>query len=76
MSLVEIISMLIPSRASVPNIVEATPLWLFIPTPTTETFAIRSSRVIPLAPIPAAVRSRARTARAQSSRDTVNETSV
>src|SRR5205085_10887023 len=36
---VEIISMLIPSAASASNMSAATPGWLFIPAPTSETFA-------------------------------------
>src|SRR5437879_12410438 len=48
---VEIIWMLMPSRASVANIVDATPEWLRIPTPTIENLATRSLCTIPRAPI-------------------------
>jgi len=41
-SLVEIISMLTPSRARVSNIFPAIPEWLFMPTPTIESFPILS----------------------------------
>ena len=39
---VEIMSMLMPSAASAPNILAATPLWLFMPMPTTEILAMSS----------------------------------
>ena len=45
-----IILMLIPSFARVLNILEATPEWLLIPTPTIETLAISSSAMTSLAP--------------------------
>jgi len=41
-----IIMMLIPSFASAPNMVEATPEWLLIPIPTMDTLAIFSSVLI------------------------------
>ena len=47
---VEIISMLIPSPASVSNIVAVTPGWVFIPAPTTETCATSSSAITDTAP--------------------------
>src|SRR5205809_70349 len=61
---VEIIWMLIPSRASAANIWEATPEWLRIPTPTMETLATRSSWTIPRAPISRATSDSSATARA------------
>src|SRR5262249_56653417 len=48
---VEIIWILMPSRARAANMVEATPEWLRMPTPTIETLATRSSWTIPRAPI-------------------------
>src|SRR5215467_674158 len=46
---VEIISMLIPSCARTSNILAATPAWVRIPTPTTETLAMSVSTLTPLA---------------------------
>src|SRR5262249_21011346 len=60
---VEIIWMLMPSRAIVPNMREATPEWLRMPTPTIETFAMRSSCTTPWAPTFAATDCSAATAR-------------
>ena len=50
-SLVEIISIFILFEASASNIFAATPACVFMPMPTTETFAILLSEVTPLAPI-------------------------
>src|SRR2546422_72217 len=61
---VEIIWMLMPSRPSAANIVEATPEWLRMPTPTMETLATRSSCTIPRAPISRTTSERSATARA------------
>jgi hypothetical protein len=60
---VEIIWMLMPSLERTPNIREATPEWLRIPTPTMETLATRSSWTTPCASIVRATSSRAATAR-------------
>ena len=40
---VEMISMLMPASASASNMSAATPGWLFIPAPTSETFAMSGS---------------------------------
>ena len=60
---VEIIWMLMPSRARAENIRAATPAWLRMPTPTMETLATRSSCTTPWAPTWRAASSRAATAR-------------
>src|SRR5215510_12544431 len=73
---VEIIWMLMPSRASAANIVAATPAWLRIPTPTIDTLATRSLCTIPRAPISRATSVSSATARAWSPRGRVNDMSV
>src|ERR1035437_8853852 len=75
-SLVEIISILIPSRASVSNILPATPVWLFMPTPTMDSLAILS--VAMTAPKPTSGFSASMTfcALSRSGLSTVNERSV
>src|SRR5882724_5531254 len=73
---VEIIWMLMPSRASVANIVDATPEWLRIPTPTMETLATRSSCAMPRAPISRTTSASSATARARSPRGRVKDMSV
>src|SRR5207244_11439504 len=65
---VEIIWMLMPSRASVANIVEATPEWLRIPTPTIDPLETRASESTPCAPTLAATPCSAATARWKSPR--------
>src|SRR5262249_17392628 len=73
---VEIIWMLMPSRASAANIWEATPEWLRIPTPMMETLATRSSCTTPWAPTLRPMSCSAPTARAWSPRGSVNDMSV
>src|SRR5262245_55513426 len=73
---VEIIWMLMPSRASAANIWEATPEWLRIPTPMMETLARRSSCTTPWAPTLRPMSCSAPTARAWSPRGSVNDMSV
>src|SRR5207244_1234515 len=73
---VEIIWMLMPSRASVANIVEATPEWLRIPTPTIDPLETRASCTIPRAPISRTTSESSATARAWSPRGKVKDMSV
>src|SRR5206468_2630250 len=73
---VEIIWMLMPSRASAANIIEATPEWLRMPTPTMETLATRSSCTIPRAPISRVTSASSATARVWSPRGRVKDMSV
>src|SRR5215468_2092252 len=73
---VEIIWMLMPSRASAANIVAATPEWLRMPTPTIDTLATRSLCTIPRAPISRATSVSSATARAWSPHGRVNDMSV
>ena len=64
-SLVVIIWMLIPAAARASNIVVATPVWVRMPRPTTETLATSASWVTPVAPISRAAASAARSVSAQ-----------
>src|SRR5262249_13619817 len=73
---VEIISMLIPSRARTSNISAATPGWVFMPAPTSETRPISASWVTPAASRSSTIVSMTFRARVRSSRGTVNEMSV
>src|SRR5271156_5098205 len=73
---VEIISILIRSAASTLNMVDATPEWVRMPTPTTETLATCSLCRMPAAPISLAVRLTISRARFKSSRPIVNVMSV
>src|SRR5262249_55444103 len=73
---VEIIWMLMPSRASAANIVAATPEWLRMPTPTIDTLATRSLCTMPRAPISRTTSASSATARAWSPRGSVNDMSV
>ena len=74
---VEIISMLMPSAASASNMSAATPGWLFIPAPTSESFAIASSVEYRTAPMSVTIPLHHRVQpREVGSRATVNERSV
>src|ERR1039458_4563414 len=75
-SLVEIISMLIPSRARVSNILPATPVWLFIPTPTMDSLAILSVAMTWPKPTSGLSPSMTFCALSRSGLSTVNERSV
>src|SRR5262249_27283933 len=75
-SLVEIISMFTPSRASVSNILPATPVWLFMPTPTIESLPILSVAMTLPKPISFFRPSMTFCALSRSAFSTVNERSV
>src|SRR6267378_534631 len=73
---VEIIWMLMPSLASVSNILAATPEWLRMPTPTMDTLATRSSWTTPWAPMFRTISLSIATARSKSPRGRVKDMSV
>ncbi len=75
-SLVVIIWRLIPAAASASNMAVATPVWVRIPIPTTETLATSASWVTPEAPISPAAASAVRSVSARSPLATVKLTSV
>jgi hypothetical protein len=75
-SLVVIIWMLMPAWAKASNIVVATPVWVFMPRPTTETLATSGSWATPEAPTDRAAFSTARSVSARSPESTVKLTSV
>src|SRR6266508_1084136 len=73
---VEMISMFTPASASASNMSAATPGWLFITAPMSETFAMSGSHVKPAASISPAISPRIRSAFGTSSFGSVNEMSV
>src|SRR5882724_4922002 len=75
-SLVEIMPMFTPSLASTSNIFPATPVWLFMPTPTMESLPIFSSARTSLKPISALRPSMTLRALSKSGLSAVNERSV
>jgi predicted amino acid-binding ACT domain protein len=70
------ISMFTPASASASNMSAATPGWLFIPAPISETFPMSGSHVKPAASTSAATSPRIRSAFGTSSFGSVNELSV